>query len=236
MGKGRNWNCRSTDRIRAVWRPEFPQGRSYRCSCGSGHWRRHKYCSDVLAEPPSKFRRHLVGREDVGADRNGSLGKCILSSLPPALAECLDPSYDSEATDQRRKREQETLLLAHACENMCLEECGVGGSAQGFCRLLSRECVHVLKTLRATGRRSVLAHGFSCLGHLSRPAAAQGPLKTSSADFAPGSKGNCPLYLSLERARLLWLAPWSASVSRVNASRGHLWEQPQGISPEGAAQ
>ncbi len=79
-------------------------------SRGSGH---HVVVRLLFQVDPSELRRLLVGREDIGPDRDGSLGERVSGGLPFALVEGLDSSQDGKANDHGRENQKEKLLLAH---------------------------------------------------------------------------------------------------------------------------
>ena len=54
-----------------------------------------------------------MGREDIGPNRDGSLGERVSGGLPLALVEGLDSSQDGKADNHGRENQKEKLLLAH---------------------------------------------------------------------------------------------------------------------------
>jgi hypothetical protein len=54
-----------------------------------------------------------VGSEDIGPNRDGSLGERVSGGLPLALVEGLDSSQDGKADDHGRENQEKKLLLAH---------------------------------------------------------------------------------------------------------------------------
>jgi hypothetical protein len=54
-----------------------------------------------------------VGSEDIGPNRDGSLGERVSGGLPLASVEGLDSSQDGKADDHGRENQKEKLLLTH---------------------------------------------------------------------------------------------------------------------------
>ncbi len=54
-----------------------------------------------------------MGREDIGPNRDGSLGERVSGGLPLASVEGLDSSQDGKADNHGRENQKEKLLLTH---------------------------------------------------------------------------------------------------------------------------
>ncbi|MCS3675708.1 hypothetical protein GGP66_003155 [Salinibacter ruber] len=79
-------------------------------SRGSGH---HLIVRLLFQVDPSELRRLLVGREDIGPNRDGSLDERVSGGLPLASVEGLDSSRDSKNDNHGRENQEKKLLLAH---------------------------------------------------------------------------------------------------------------------------